>query len=130
MLSLFLPSIGPYKASGAVASSANDMVKLIQMFLRNGQTPEGVQVLSSAHVKEMTAVHVSTPPNPRTTLSKSLFPISSFSYGYGYGWSIGMHRGKNKMTLVYICYKMLNVSSISCIVNEFNAKCYCSRQTK
>ncbi|ESP02198.1 hypothetical protein LOTGIDRAFT_230584 [Lottia gigantea] len=86
-------NIHPEQPAGAIASSANDMVKWIQMILNKGNVTDNV-IANWDTLETAFKPHTSV---PLEGWNKPIYPISHVQSGYGFGWFISNHNGYRLM---------------------------------
>lgn len=88
-------SIGPLSASGAVASSADDMAKWLTVLANKGAGPSGTPFLEDTQLDTMTSGHMALPSwlSDVFSLWKPTYPVAYPTNNYGYAWFTGSYRG-------------------------------------
>ena len=85
-------SITPQESAGAIASSAEDMAKWLNLLLNKGTTLEGEVVLNDTRIDEMMHPMITRSGSHRWW--KPEFPFTYDEHSYGYAWMVGSYRGK------------------------------------
>ncbi|MCA9880030.1 MAG: beta-lactamase family protein [Thermomicrobiales bacterium] len=82
----WLVSVAP---SGALWSSAGEMVRYVQTELRHGLAPDGGRVVSSENLEHTWQPGVALPAAPGTPAA-----MAAFAQHYGKGWVVGAYGGQ------------------------------------
>ncbi|XP_041357397.1 uncharacterized protein LOC121374360 [Gigantopelta aegis] len=90
---LELFNIKPAEPAGAIASTADDMVKWIQFLLNDGKTANGSLLLNSTSLTVLFQPHQILPVDTiKKSMYKPMFPVVAQQFGYGFGWSVGNYK--------------------------------------